>query len=186
MGHIIYTNIKNEELYIHNAIWWHLMLLPDYWSPELKTCSRKWCFKVHGPQANGEICSIMPTEITCQTNELYNLYDDVMKWKHFPRYWPFVWGIHRSPVNSPHKGQWREALMFSLICAWINNWVNNDKAGDLRRHRAHYDVTAMWVASLTAKLSSGSTRDAIHSIVAPIYEQRLAKPASNSDHIMDK
>ena len=32
-------------------------------------------------------------------------HDDVMKWKHFPRYWPFVWGIHRSPVNSPNKGQ---------------------------------------------------------------------------------
>ena len=52
-------------------------------------------------------------------------------------------GIHRSPVNSPHKGQWRGALMFSLICAWINGWVNNHEAGDLRRHRAHYDVTAM-------------------------------------------
>ena len=26
-------------------------------------------------------------------------------------------GIHRWPVNSPHKGQWRGALMFSLICA---------------------------------------------------------------------
>ena len=34
-------------------------------------------------------------------------HDDVIKWKHFRRYWPFVWGIHRSPVNSPHKGQWR-------------------------------------------------------------------------------
>ena len=44
-------------------------------------------------------------------------YDDVIKWKQFPRYWPFVRGIHRSPVNSPHKGQWRGALMFSLICA---------------------------------------------------------------------
>ena len=41
------------------------------------------------------------------------------KWKHFPRYWPFVRGIHRSPVNSPHKGQWRAALMFSSICAWL-------------------------------------------------------------------
>ena len=52
-------------------------------------------------------------------------------------------GIHRSPVNSPHKGQWRGALMFSLICAWINGWVNNGEAGDLRCHRAHYDVTVM-------------------------------------------
>ena len=47
-------------------------------------------------------------------------HDDVIKWKHFPRYWPFVRGIHRSPVNSPHKGQWRGTLIFSLICVWIN------------------------------------------------------------------
>ena len=47
------------------------------------------------------------------------------------------------PVNSPHKGQWRRALMFSLICVWINGWVNNREAGDLRRYRAHYDVTIM-------------------------------------------
>ena len=46
-------------------------------------------------------------------------------------------------MNSPHKGQWRGALMFSLIFAWINGWVNNREAGDLRRHRAHYDVTVM-------------------------------------------
>ena len=71
------------------------------------------------------------------------LHDDVIKWKHFPRYWPFVRGIHRSPVNSPHKGQWRGALMFSLICTRINGWVKNGEAGDLRRHRAHYDVTVM-------------------------------------------
>ena len=48
------------------------------------------------------------------------------------------------PVNSPHKGQWRGALMFSLICTRINGWINNGEAGDLRRHRAHYDVTATW------------------------------------------
>ena len=52
-------------------------------------------------------------------------------------------GIHRSPVNSPHKGQWRGALIFSLICVWINGWVNNREAGDLRWHRAHYDVIVM-------------------------------------------
>ena len=71
-------------------------------------------------------------------------HDDVIKWKHFPRYWPFVRGIHRSPVTSPHKGQWRGALMFSLICVWINGWVNNGEAGDLRCHHAHYDVIVMW------------------------------------------
>ena len=56
-------------------------------------------------------------------------HDDVIKWKHFPRYWPFVRGIHRSPVNSTHKGRWRGALIFSLICVWINGWVNNREAG---------------------------------------------------------
>ena len=76
---------------------------------------------------------------------LHYIHDDVIKWKYFSRYWPFVRGIHRSPVNSPHKGQWREPLMLSLICAWINNWVNNREAGDLRHYRAHYDVTVMIV-----------------------------------------
>ena len=47
------------------------------------------------------------------------------------------------PVKSPHKGQWRGALMFSLMCVWINDWVNNREAGDLRRHRGHYDVNVM-------------------------------------------
>ena len=75
------------------------------------------------------------------------LHDDVIKWKHLPHYWPLVRGIHRLLVNSPHKCQWRGALMFSLICARTNGWVNYRKAGDLRRHRAHYDVivTGKWV-----------------------------------------
>ena len=46
-----------------------------------------------------------------------SFHDDVIQWKHFPHYWPFVRGIHRSPVNSSHKGKWRGALMFSLTCA---------------------------------------------------------------------
>ena len=61
----------------------------------------------------------------------------------FPRYWTFARGIHWWPVNSPHKGQWRGALM--LICAWINGWANNRAAVDLRRHRAHCDVTLMYM-----------------------------------------
>ena len=71
------------------------------------------------------------------------LHDDVIKWKHFPRNWPFVREIHRSPVNFPYKGQWRGALMFSLIYAWMNDWVNNREAGDLRRQHGHYDVIVM-------------------------------------------
>ena len=70
-------------------------------------------------------------------------HDDVIKWKHFPRYWPFVRVIHRSPLNSRHKSQSRRALMFSLARSWKNGSVNNREASDLRRHRAHYDVIVM-------------------------------------------
>ena len=65
------------------------------------------------------------------------IHDDVIKWKHFRRCWPVVRGIHRSRENSPHKGQWRGASKFYLICAW----VNIGEAGDLKCHRAHYDIT---------------------------------------------
>ena len=56
---------------------------------------------------------------------------------------PFVRGSHRSPVNFPHKGQWRGALIFSLICAWMNGWINNREAGDLRRSLRRY-CNVLW------------------------------------------
>ena len=52
------------------------------------------------------------------------------------------WG-HLSPVNSPHKGKWHGALMFSLICARTNSWANHRDAGDLRRHHAHIVVSVI-------------------------------------------
>ena len=61
----------------------------------------------------------------------------------FSRYWPFVRGIHRSPVNSSHKSQWRGAMMCSLIWVWTNSWTNTGDTGDLRRHYSHYDVIVM-------------------------------------------
>ena len=51
--------------------------------------------------------------------------------------------VGNSPVNSPHKGQWRGALIYSLVYPWINGWVNNHEAGDLRRYSGHYDVSVM-------------------------------------------
>ena len=48
-------------------------------------------------------------------------------------------GIYRSSMDSPHKGQWRGALMFCFICARTNGWANNRDAGDLR----HYDIIVM-------------------------------------------
>ena len=60
---------------------------------------------------------------------------DAINWKYFLCYWPFVMGIHRWPVDSPHEVQRHGTLVFSLICTWTN--------GDLRRHRAHYGVPLM-------------------------------------------
>ena len=97
---------------------------------------------------NVHVCLLFCYKKWCIVGYLFeDLHDDVIKWRHFPRYWPFVRGIHRGPVNSPHKGQWRGALMFTLICARINGWENNREAGDLRRYRTHYDVIVMvrWV-----------------------------------------
>ena len=76
-------------------------------------------------------------------------------WRHqletFSALLAFVRGSHRSRVNSLHKGQLREALMFLLVRAWINGWVNNREPDDLRNYRAHYDVTVMmdWVIDLS-------------------------------------
>ena len=79
----------------------------------------------------------------------------VIKWKHFPRYWPCVRGIHRLPVNTPHKGRWRGALKFSFMYAWTNGWVNNREAGDLIRHRPYYCISVMWGLPLSVSLGMG-------------------------------
>ena len=122
-------------------------ILPGHWSLEIE----QYLWEMH------LILVIHETKFVSFLLMLYTwlslqelMHDDVIKWKHFPHYWPFVQGIHWSPVNSPHKDQWCRALMFSLIWAWINGWVNNREAGDLRRHCAHYDVI---VIVLTIKLS---------------------------------
>ena len=64
---------------------------------------------------------------------------------------PVRW-IHRWPVNSPHKGQWRGTLMFSFICV-----------GDLRRHRAHYDITVM-VSEIRSRLRVGDAETSSYSL----------------------
>ena len=69
-------------------------------------------------------------------------HDDVIAWKHFPHYWSFLRGNHRSPVV-PSQSQWRGALMFSLICSWTNGWANNRDDRSFRCHCTHYDVTVM-------------------------------------------
>ena len=112
---------------------WHVgecesVVLPD---------GKMWPVTPHAMMLGGIPPSITAWGVQCASH------DDVIKWEHFPRYWPFVRGIPRSPVNSPHKGQWRGALMFSLNCVWINGRISDREAGDLGRYRAHYDVIVM-------------------------------------------
>ena len=101
--------------------WWNALWLAFSPSWQIVTLRTKW--------------DETPIPSICN-DQTFDMIWSIIKWKHFPRYWPFVRGIHRSPVNSPHKGQWRGALMFSLICTWTNDWVNNQGAGDLRCHHA--------------------------------------------------
>ena len=108
---------EQNEISIEFILWWK-----NHWWKDRSRRWHLWCWQWRSVELN---------------------HDDIIKWKHFPCYWPFVQGIHRSPVNSPHKDQWCRALMFSLIWAWINGWVNNCGAGDLRCHRTHYDVAVI-------------------------------------------
>ena len=66
-----------------------------------------------------------------------------------------------------NKGQWRGALMFSLICVWTNGWVNNRDTGDLRRHGTHYDVTVMHHGDYSAVFSISV--DIVHSPRNPYF-----------------
>ena len=86
----------------------------------------------------------------------WHVHDAVIKWRHFPCYWPFVRGIHRSPVNSPHKGQWRGVLMFSLICVckplskqWWGWWFEM-RSRPLWRHRNVYLIFRGWERMVVA------------------------------------
>ena len=67
-----------------------------------------------------------------------DLHDDVIKWKHFPRYWPFVWGIHRSLVNPPQRPVTRSFDVFFDLR--LDKRQSKQSRGC---HRAHYDVTVM-------------------------------------------
>ena len=91
-------------------------------------------------------------------------HDDVIKWKHYQRYWPFVWGI--PPTKTSDGG------FDVFFCAWINGWVNNRKAGDLRCHRAHYDVSVMCLFdTVTNMLTGGNFPVAKISIIT--YKMRI-------------
>ena len=157
---ILQTSFSKSFSYM-KIIWFWFKFHVNLFSWIQLTISRHWFRHWHGAEQAASHClNQWRSSLLTHIGVIRCDHDDVIKWKHFPRYWPFVRGIHRSPVNSPHKGQWRGALMFSLICVWINGWVNNRKAGDLRRYRVHFDVTVMDELIVSPSTLSTQTPDA--------------------------
>ena len=100
--------VKKASLIMASGL--NLIFLPAICKSNVDKMLQKWCEKMYDPVKYG--CLILKwVPVTWLKTE--HQHDDIIKWKHFPRHWPFVRGIHRSPGNSPHKGQWRGALIFS-------------------------------------------------------------------------
>ena len=78
-------------------------------------CLNKWLSKHRNSASDLRCCDVHVMSLWWSYGDC-TIPDDVIKWKYFPRYWPFVWGIHRSPVNSPHKGPvtWNLDVFFDL------------------------------------------------------------------------
>ena len=109
---------------------------------------------------------------TTRTYELTYFHDDIIKMETISALLAICAGNSPVPVNSTHKGQWRGALMFSLIYAWIKDCVNNREAGDLRRHRGHYDVIVMLSVQPSQKwkfLLAGDWNTRIDAVTIPYF-----------------
>ena len=122
----------------------------------------------------------------CSCPESCNIYQQNIvtssNGNNFPRFWPFVRVIHRSPVDSSNKGKWRRALMFSLICACTNGWANTWDACDLKRHRAH-DVSVMIL--LKANLSILPTLWIWPLTIADMFAYQAYSKSPKSNEIWD-
>ena len=117
--------------------WWRLLPRTDI--VRINTCQTTTNHKKH----------THPHTHTPTHNTKLMLHDDVIKWKHFLRCWP-LWGESIGHRLIPLvKASDAELWCFFLIGAWTNAWANNPDVGDLRRHRAHYDVTLMYVLEYT-------------------------------------
>ena len=104
-----FIQMKRETLGHFKYICKFILIQPPRWLNE-------YCAQF--PPISGHVFTWDARGLPGSTLLFAEIHDDVIKWKHFPRNWPFVRGIHRSPVNYPNKAQWRVALMLSLICAW--------------------------------------------------------------------
>ena len=118
-------------------------------------CSSAWRMQIswrkyaQGPEqpplwSNHDGCTI--NLVTQHRSTFYILHQQYMMTSsngNFFRVTGLLCGNSPVTIEFPSQSQWRGALIFSLICAWINRWVNNREAGDMRRHRGHFDVIVM-------------------------------------------
>ena len=134
---LLFHSLTHVDTHAHTLSYIPIVILPMLapWTllPEI-ICSQHFAPHVFNVWLCAPVVLVFPFPVVCinDSKVVFVLYqctlkqvvgspyvaakhDDVIKWKHFPRYWPFVRGIHRSPMNSPHKGQWRGALIFTLI-----------------------------------------------------------------------
>ena len=120
----------------HETIWYHRRWVDYVYS--LQACN-VYIYTSSNRDTIGSRNGL--TFVRCQTiiwnNDDLSLHGDVIKWKHFPRYWPGHWWILHTKASDA------EFSCFLWSPPWINGWVNGREAGELRLHRAHYDVIVM-------------------------------------------
>ena len=142
------TTGKGRDINKRSWLWWNLLYNSFF----------KRCLK--GKTISVSLITLMDMQYHHSFNTDDFICSSVSWWRHqlqtFSALFVLVQSIHRSPVNSPHKGQWPGAFMFSLIYTWTSGWVNNQDAGDLRRHRAHCDVTIMYPMYLVSAVRYGA------------------------------
>ena len=106
-------------------------------------------------------------------------HDDVIKWKHCPLYWVFARGIHRPTVDSFTKASDAEFWCFLWSAPEETvQWANTPDAGDFRRHRAHYGVTAMprmlSVCGVTCNVTNSWSTFVAHNQTGPRFNIKTA------------
>ena len=151
-------NKPKKSLLVREITAWHSAGFSPHADPHVRTrkCEHSlfihvWTFGV-GPQCGPARASV---NVPLSWNTKLSIYRGPLSWwRHQMETFSALMalcGTRRSPVNFPHKGQRRGALIFFFSCAWMNDWVNNREACDLRRHRAYYDVIVMNTMLCTAK-----------------------------------
>ena len=152
-----------KRIFVNENVWISIKISLKTPTNNIPTMVQIMVWRPPGDKPLSELVMVMLPAHICVTRhqrQWVKRFRNVLKPAEFP------WWRHQMETfsallaicagNSPVPGEFptqrpvTRALMFSLICVWINDWVNNREAGDLRRYRAHYDVSVMseWLSNL--------------------------------------